>query len=103
MMIQDPVLGAAALTLLPVQIAVIPRLQRHIRKLNRERAKELRSFSALLAEADPRSRTGRVHSVTRVASSIKRIQDISFEISSRKFFMKGLHNLIAHLDRQSVV
>src|SRR3546814_795926 len=42
MLLQDPVLGAAAVTLLPVQLALIPRLQRRINDLARRRAYEMR-------------------------------------------------------------
>lgn len=97
MIIQDPVLGAAALTLVPVQIAVIPRLQRRVSALARERSRELRSFGAALADADPRHPRKRPGPVLPVAKSLKRVQAIRLEIYQRKFFIKGLNNFIAHL------
>lgn len=97
MIIQDPVLGAAALTLVPIQIAVIPRLQRRVSALARERSRELRLFGAALADADPRHHPKRPGPVLPVAKSLKRVQAIRLEIYRRKFFIKGLNNFIAHL------
>lgn len=97
MMIQDPVLGAAALTLVPVQIAIIPRLQRRVSALARERSRELRLFGAALALADPRRHPRRPRPVLHVAQSLKRVQIIRLEIYRRKFFIKSLNNFITHL------
>src|SRR3546814_16823722 len=57
MLLQDPVLGSAAFTLFPVQLALIPRLQRSINDLARWRAYELRGLGSamgpqLLSEPD---------------------------------------------------
>ncbi|CAO3449611.1 hypothetical protein [Azospirillum largimobile] len=97
MIIQDPVLGAAALTLVPVQIAIIPRLQRRVSALARERSRELRSFGAALALADPRHHPKQPGPVLHVAQSLKRVQVIRLEIYRRKFFIKSLNNFITHL------
>src|SRR3546814_11546980 len=46
MLLQDPVLGAAAVTLLPVQLALIPRLPRRINDLASRRAYEIRGLGS---------------------------------------------------------
>lgn len=97
MLLQDPVLGAAAVTLLPVQLALIPRLQIQINGLTRRRAHEMRGLGGALGReiaADTPS-----HGETRreVAASLRRITDIRFEIYRKKFFMKGLNNFITQL------
>jgi ABC-type bacteriocin/lantibiotic exporter with double-glycine peptidase domain len=97
MVLQNPVLGAAALTLVPIRIALIPRLQRRVSALARERSRELRSFGAAVADANPRHRHRRSQAVLTVANSLRKVQAIRFEIYRRKFFIKGLNNLIAHL------
>lgn len=97
MMVQDPVLGAAALTLVPLQIALVPRLQRRVSALARDRARELRSFGATVADASPLHRRDRPRPVLAVARSLKRVQAIRLAIYRRKFFIKGLNNFIAHL------
>ncbi|UEM21310.1 hypothetical protein JL100_000530 [Skermanella mucosa] len=97
MVLQDPVLGAAALALVPVQIAIIPRLQRRVSALSRERSRELRSFGSAVADADPRDYHGRPQPVLPVARSLKKVQAIRLEIYRRKFLIKGLNNFINHL------
>jgi ABC-type bacteriocin/lantibiotic exporter with double-glycine peptidase domain len=97
MVFQDPVLGAAALTLVPLQIALIPRLQRRVSALGRERSREMRSFGAAVAGADPRRPYEGSRPVLSIAKSLKKVQAIRLEIYQRKFFIKGLNNFIAHL------
>lgn len=97
MIVQDPVLGAAALTLVPLQIALVPPLQRRVSALARERSRELRSFAAAVAEASPHNRPDHPRPVLPVAKSLKRVQALRLEIYRRKFFIKGLNNFIAHL------
>ena len=90
MLLQDPVLGAAAVTLLPLQLALIPRLQRRINALGRERVQEIRRLGGLIG-SEGNSTLDPIH------ASFKRIQAIRFEIYRRKFFMKGLNNFISHM------
>lgn len=94
MLVQDPVLGAAAITLLPVQLALIPRLQRRINALARDRVKEVRRLGHMLGkeEASPHPQNLR-----RVFQSLETIQRIRFELFRRKFFMKGLNNFVSHM------
>lgn len=90
MLVQDPILGAAAVTLLPLQLMLIPRLQRRVNALGRERVQEVRRLGTLIGN-DESSGLGTVH------ESFRRIQAIRFEIYKRKFFMKGLSNFISHM------
>ena len=90
MLVQDPILGAAAITLLPLQLILIPRLQRRINALGRERVQEVRRLGALIGN-DESSGLDAIH------GSFKRIQAIRFELYRRKFFMKGLNNFISHM------
>ncbi|MFZ1413002.1 MAG: hypothetical protein WAS73_00265, partial [Defluviicoccus sp.] len=57
MLLQDPVLGRAALMMLPIQLAVIPPLQRKINELNRARVREVRHLGGLLGESQPSAET----------------------------------------------
>lgn len=90
MIAQDPVLGAAALTLLPLQIFLLPRLQRKVNALGRERLKEIRQLGHLIGEGGPES-------LRPVHRSFRRVQEIRYEIYRRKFMMKGLSNFISHM------
>lgn len=96
MFIQDPILGAAAITLLPVQLAIIPKLQHRVNLLARERVAEVRRLGgelgdqAVLAEKE----NGRFR---EVGGSLKRIEIIRRRIHRTKFFMKALNNFLSAL------
>lgn len=94
MLVQDPVLGAAAITLLPVQLAVIPRLQRRINALGRTRALEVRRLGEHMSTG-PRGRV--VDDLVPIHGCFRRIQQVRNEIFRRKFQMKSGVNLIQHM------
>lgn len=97
MLVQDPVLGAAAITLLPVQLALIPRFQRKINSLSRRRAQEMRGLGGAIGreiEADPGNVSETRH---QIAGVLRRIAEIRFEIYRKKYVMKGLNNFITQL------
>ena len=96
MLAQDLTLGIAAVVLLPVQIMLIPRLQRRVNALARRRVKEIRTLGGLIGESPTRNVDG-VLSASSIARSIRRIQAIRFEVFRRKFFMKALSNFISHM------
>lgn len=93
MMMQDPILGSAAILLLPLQLAIVPRLQRRINRLARRRAKEVRTLGGLIGQPD----IGGSDDDQPVVESLDRIKKIRFDIHQRKFFMKSLNNFISHL------
>lgn len=95
MFVQDPILGAAAITLLPVQLALIPRLQRRLNRLSRERVTEVRRLGGELgaqsADAIPPG------GIARVGSSMKQIEAIRLRIHRSKYFIKSLNNFLTAL------
>ena len=102
MLIQDPVLGAAAIALYPVQGYVIPRLQRKVNALNKLRVRTIREVADRVHE----SAVGMVEihandtvklQLTDFAHVLGRIYDIRFEVYRRKFFIKFLNNFIQQL------
>jgi ABC-type bacteriocin/lantibiotic exporter with double-glycine peptidase domain len=93
MMIQDPILGSAAILLLPVQLAIVPRLQRRINRLARRRAKEVRALGGLIVQPGHSSDCEE----QPIINALQRIKKIRFDIHRRKFFMKSLNNFISHL------
>jgi ABC-type bacteriocin/lantibiotic exporter with double-glycine peptidase domain len=97
MIVQDPVLGAAAIALVPLQFALIPPLQRRLNKLGRERMREMRVLGRLI-EYSGTGGGSRVQNDNRpLLHSLKRIQKIRFQIYATKFLMKGLNNFISQL------
>jgi ABC-type multidrug transport system fused ATPase/permease subunit len=96
MFLQDPYLGAAAIALLPLQLAVIPRLQRKVNVLARARMGEVRYLSGQLgSQATTDSLTG-IHSKA-VGGSLKEIERIRLSIHRAKFFAKSLNNFLSSL------
>jgi len=94
MFVQDPILGAAALTLLPVQLALIPRLQRRVNRLARQRVAAVRSLGGKLGEETGPLGQG---SPLEVGRTLKRIETIRRETYLAKFFMKALINFLTAL------
>jgi ABC-type multidrug transport system fused ATPase/permease subunit len=102
MFIQNPLLGAAAVALYPVQGYVIPKLQRRIRALGRERVRKIRSLSdrvgeTIAAQVDIRANAGAHRQLADISHRLGEIYDLRFEIYNRKFFVKFLNNFLGQL------
>jgi len=96
MFMQDPVLGTAALTLLPVQIFLIPKLQRRINSLARLRVIEIRSLSGELGDQSSHHERNRAE-ILIIGSLLRRVEDIRQNIHRIKFLMKAINNFLTAL------
>jgi ABC-type multidrug transport system fused ATPase/permease subunit len=96
MLVQNPVLGAAALLMLPIQLTVIPPLQRKINALNRTRVREVRHLGGLIGDAEPHARPSLID-LRLIQSSIRTIQEVRFRIFRNKFMMKSAINFLNNL------
>ena len=96
MLVQNPLLGAAALLMLPIQLTVIPPLQRKINALNRTRVREVRHLGGLIGDAEPHARPSLIH-LQLIQSSIRIIQEVRFKIFRNKFLMKSAINFLNNL------
>jgi len=99
---QDVFLGMAAVALYPFQLVVIPRLQKRVNELSKERVAVVRNMSGRIGEtvsgiteihANDTSHYERAH----ISQRLGRIYLIRFAIYKRKFFIKFLNNFIAQL------
>ncbi|GGO75713.1 hypothetical protein GCM10011348_01160 [Marinobacterium nitratireducens] len=102
MFMQDPILGLASVILIPVQIAVIPRLQRKINLLKKERVRAVRHLSERIGENVDGALEIRLHGTRayHLAEFSKILGDlfrIRLDIYKKKFFMKFLNNFINQL------
>ena len=102
MFMQDPVLGAAAVALYPVQGYAIPKLQRKVNQLGKRRVRTVREVADRVHESaagivDIHANDGVKRQLTAFAHLLGTIYDIRFEIYQRKFFVKFLNNFIAQL------
>jgi ABC-type bacteriocin/lantibiotic exporter with double-glycine peptidase domain len=99
---QDPYLGLASIALYPFQLYVIPKLQRKVNRLSKERVRTVRSLSGRIGEsvsgineihANDTSHYERAH----ISHHLGIIYGIRYAIYRRKFFIKFLNNFIAQL------
>lgn len=99
---QDVFLGLAAIALYPFQLYVIPRLQKRVNELSKERVATARNLSGRIGETV--SGIGEVHANNtshferaHIGQRLGKIYLIRFAIFKRKFFIKFLNNFIAQL------
>jgi putative ABC transport system ATP-binding protein len=102
MFMQDPVLGAAAIALYPLQGYVIPKLQRKVNQLGKRRVRTVREVADQVHESaagivDIHANDAVKRQLTRFSHLLGTIYEIRFEIYQRKFFVKFLNNFIAQL------
>jgi len=102
MFVQDWALGVAAIALYPVQMVLIPKLQRRVNELGKRRVKEVRKLSERLSEL-----VGGIHEMHANDTGQYELADfggrlgsifgIRVEIYRKKFFIKFLNNFLAQL------
>ena len=102
MFVQDPVLGAAAVALYPVQGYIIPRLQRRVRAIGRERVRRIRGLSDRLTETiaariDIRANDDAPWQLAEMAGRLREIYLLRYESYHRKYLAKSLSNFLGQL------
>ena len=100
--VQDWILGLAAISLYPLQAWLIPRLQRKIVRLNKERARNTRALADKIGEAvnvvsDIHTNdTARWH-LAQTAGGLYSNTKIRLELFKRKFTIKFINNFMNHI------
>lgn len=94
--------GLAAIALIPLQAWLIPKLQRQINLMNKERIKEVRQLASLIGESAAGAGELRTHGGWRfrlamVTERLGIVFHIRFQIYQKKFFMKFINNFITQL------
>lgn len=94
--------GLAAIALIPLQAWIIPKMQRQINLLNKDRTHEIRQLSTEIGEtaagaSDIRINGGLRYRLSLFSNRLGKLYDIRYEIYQKKFFMKFLNNLINQL------
>src|SRR5437016_480555 len=102
MFVQNPLLGAAAIALYPIQAYFIPKMQRRIRELGRLRVRKVRTLSdrigeSIAAQVEIRTNAGAQHQLADISPRLAEIYEIRFDIYNRKFLVKFLNNLLNQL------
>ncbi|SCZ23308.1 ABC transporter transmembrane domain-containing protein [Afifella marina] len=96
---QDPLLGAAAVSLYPFQGWLIPRLQKRVNMLARERVRNLRELSedvgaSIAGIRDIHANNTAAYHLAEFTNRLQRNFDIRYEIFKRKFMIKFINNLM---------
>lgn len=94
--------GLASIALIPLQAWLIPRLQRQINLLNKERIQEIRHLSTEIGEtaagiSDLRANGGWRYRLAQFSHRLGTLFEIRVRIYNKKFFMKFLNNLITQM------
>lgn len=100
--IQDPLMGIAAIAFYPLQGYLIPKLQRRVNMLGKQRVQNVRRMSEHIGETvggatDIRANETQGFELTHFTQRLGRIFEIRKEIYYRKFFIKFLNNFIAQI------
>ncbi len=102
LMIQNPVMAAAAVALYPIQFYIVPKLQRHVRALGKERIKNQRRLSDRIGETvsgmvELHTHDGSNRMLADFAKKLGVSYWIRVEIFQRKFVIKFVNNFIQQL------
>ncbi len=102
MFAQDPIMGLAAVILYPVQIYIIPKLQRQVNALGKQRVRQVRRLSERIGETvggvrDIRANDATQYERARFSDQLGTIFKIRYQIYRKKFFIKFLNNFLAQL------
>jgi len=98
--VQDLYMGMAAIAMFPIQGFIIPRLQKRVNALGKERVRAVRRVSERISESIngiQEVRTNDASNLMRAefASHLGRIYTIRYEIYHRKFVIKFINNFLA--------
>ncbi|WP_051631301.1 ABC transporter transmembrane domain-containing protein [Afifella pfennigii] len=96
---QDPLLGAAAISLYPIQGWLIPRLQKRVNQLARERVRNLRELSedvgtSIAGIRDIHANNTAAYHLAEFTSRLQKNFEIRYAIFKRKFMIKFINNLM---------
>ena len=102
MFVQEPILGIAAIVFYPVQAWGIPKLQRKVNLLNKERVQHLRKLSERISEMAAGSAEIHAHDTAQYeladfSDRLGGIFDIRYRVYRKKFFIKFLNNFLAQI------
>ncbi len=100
MFVQDPILGTAAVALYPLQLFLIPKLQRKVNDLAKKRVRTVRKLSERVGETVLGVQEVHAHDTSNreladFSARTGRIYDIRFRIYRLKFLIKFLNNFLA--------
>lgn len=102
MFVQDWKLGLAAIVLYPIQAYAIPKLQRRVNLLAKERVRTVRKLSERVSELvsgvhEIHANDASQYELADISDRLGTIYGIRYQIYRQKFFIKFLNNFLAQL------
>ncbi len=99
---QDPFLGAAAVATYPLQMYVIPKLQRRVNRLAKQRVLAARQLAARIGDsvsgiAEIHANDTTHYERADISARLGHIFHIRYHIYRKKFFIKFLNNFLAQI------
>ncbi len=99
---QDLLLGAAATALYPLQMYLIPKLQRRVNQLGKQRVLAARQLGERIGDTISGIREVHANDTSHferaeISSRLGKIFDIRYSIYKKKFFIKFLNNFLAQV------
>ncbi len=96
MFAQDPILGAAAIAILPVQLTILPKLQKLINRLSRLRIMHMRRLShKLTSQMEPKGDLP--DDLSEIIATLRKLEETRLRIHRAKFLAKALTNFLTSL------
>lgn len=102
LMVENYIMGLAAMSLYPVQIYLIPKLQRRVNELGKTRVRLVRTLSGRIGETMSAAQEIHAHDTTQYelaeyTDKLGGIFNVRMEIYRKKFFIKFFNNFLAQL------
>ena len=102
MMSENPILGFVALSMVPIQAWLIPKMQRKVNALGKERVIKARHLAGRVGESclgvsDVHTNDTSGYMLAELSRRLGVIFAIRVELYEKKFFMKGLNNFLSQL------
>ena len=102
MFIQDPILGLAAISLYPIQTYLIPKLQRRVNTLRKERVVKVRKLSERIGEVVNGIREIHAHDTSQYeladfSERVGEIYHLRYRAYVLKFLIKFINNFLAQV------
>ncbi|MGI9302649.1 MAG: ABC transporter transmembrane domain-containing protein, partial [Gammaproteobacteria bacterium] len=99
---QDIVLGVAATAMYPLQMFVIPKLQRHVNALAKRRVLAVRELASRIGDSVSGITEIHAHGTSNferanITERLGKIFNIRYQIYKKKFFMKFLNNFLTQV------
>ncbi|MGB1236996.1 MAG: ABC transporter transmembrane domain-containing protein [Pseudomonadales bacterium] len=102
MFVQDPILGLVSVSMIPLQAYLIPKMQKKLNRLKKQRVGVVRKFAGQIGESVDGNRDIKLYGTQRYhlavfSNTLGTLFRIRFDIFKQKFLMKFINNFLNQL------